>query len=171
MSGAGWIGAALALGALVACTMGSLDARVGVNTPDRAQFAPVNAWLTHRCGSLDCHGKPQRNLVVWGCEGLRLDPNDSPGCRRMGGADTTDAELDATYRSVVGLEPAVMSAVVSTKGQRPDLLTLVRKARGEEAHKGGALVVPGDPQDRCLTSWLAGSTDADACTKATEETP
>jgi len=154
------------LGIGVACGTPPSDARIGVVTPDRAQFDAVGAYLDHRCGSLDCHGMKQRNLIIYGCEGLRLDPADVPGCRRMGGKDETSAELDATYRSVVGLEPAVMSAVVSGKGKNPELLTLVRKARGMEEHKGGALVVPGDAQDICIASWLTGTTDTDACTQA-----
>ena len=48
---------------------------------------------------------------------------------------------------------------------------LVRKARGEEAHKGGQLIVPGDTQDQCITSWLAGATNAAACQEAIETTP
>ena len=34
---------------------------------------------------------------------------------------------------------------------------------GIEAHKGGALITPGDNQDICVTSWLAGSTNQMAC--------
>ena len=154
-----------------ACSSPPADARIGVVVPDRAQFAPVAGYLDHRCGSLDCHGSARRNLVVFGCEGLRLGDADVPGCRRMGGTDSTEEELDATFRSVVGLEPAVMTAVVNGKGEHPELLTLVRKARGQESHKGGALVVPGDAQDVCVASWLAGATDADACAAALTTTP
>ena len=42
----------------------------------------------------------------------------------------------------------------------------MRKARGLEAHKGGALITPGDAQDICITSWLAGNTDMTACGNA-----
>ena len=154
-----------------ACSTPAEDARIGVAIPDRAQFAPVAGYLDHRCGSLDCHGSARRNLVIFGCEGLRLGDADVPGCRRMGGTDSTADEIDATFRSVVGLEPAVMTAVVNGKGEHPELLTLVRKARGQESHKGGTLVVPGDAQDVCFASWLAGATDADACTAATTSTP
>jgi hypothetical protein len=159
-------GALLTTSALVACSGVPDNARIGVTAPDETQFAPVSALLDHRCGSLDCHGTRQRNLIIYGCEGLRLDDAGVPGCRRSGGVDTTAAEMDATYRSLVGLEPAVMSAVVQGKGQSPDLLTFVRKARGQESHKGGALIVPGDSQDICIASWLSGATDTDACTKA-----
>jgi hypothetical protein len=162
---------ALAGAVIGACSTPPADTRIGVVAPDRAQFAPVAAYLDHRCGSLDCHGSAQRNLVVYGCEGLRLGDADVPGCRRMGGTDSTEEEIDATFRSVVGLEPAVMTAVVNGKGEHPELLTLVRKARGQESHKGGTLVVPGDAQDVCVASWLAGATDADACAAAVSSTP
>lgn len=156
----------LAVSSSAGCSSADHSARIGIDAPDRAQFEPVGSFLTHRCGSLDCHGNSQRNFIVYGCEGLRLGDADVPGCRRSGGTDTTAAEFDATYRSLVGLEPVVMSVVVSGGGQHPELLTLIRKARGDESHKGGALIVPGDVQDTCITSWLAGSTNQDACTQA-----
>jgi hypothetical protein len=165
-----------AICAIASCGIEPADNRIGINTPDRTQFEPVANLLDHRCGSLDCHGNRQRNLVMFGCEGLRLDPDDAgllPGCRRQrsGGVDTTQTEFDATYRSLVGLEPAVMSAVVAGKGQHPELLTFVRKARGDEAHKGGTLFTPGDVQDNCVASWLAGATDKDACNNALQNSP
>jgi hypothetical protein len=60
--------------------------------------------------------------------------------------------------------------VVESGGQDADLLSFVRKARGEEAHKGGTLIVPGDDQDQCITSWLSGSTNSSACQQAIETT-
>jgi hypothetical protein len=137
------------------------NARVPIVAPDLGSFPPVSAFLEHRCGSLDCHGQVGRNLRLLGHEGLRLDPADVPG-----GTPTTAAEIQANYDSVVGLEPEVMAAVVTDGGAHPERLTLVRKGRGTEHHKGGALVMVGDAQDRCLTSWLAGTTDGDACTAA-----
>ena len=59
-----------------------------------------------------------------------------------------------------------MSEVVASHGAHPELLTFVRKARGLEAHKGGALITPGDDQDVCITSWLSGQTDTTACANA-----
>ena len=55
-----------------------------------------------------------------------------------------------------------MSEVVDHHGD-PALLTFIRKQRGIEAHKGGKLVIPGDSQDQCVTSWLGGNTDVNAC--------
>ena len=149
------------------------DARIGVDTPDESLFPPVANLLAYRCGSLDCHGSPQRNFVIWSCYGLRLEPDASPGCLSYTNGtpshspNSTSAEDDATFRSLVGLEPAVMSQVVASHGQNPDLLTFVRKARGEESHKGGTLFTAGDLQDLCVAQWLAGSaTTKGTCTQA-----
>jgi hypothetical protein len=174
LTGVAVMGGALAFILAVACGGPPTDSRIGVVEPDRTQFDPVGKLLDHRCGSLDCHGSAVRNLVIWGCEGLRLDPTDSgltPKCRASGGKDTTESEYDATFRSLVGLEPAVMTAVVSGKGLHPELLTFVRKARGDESHKGGQLWTPGDPQDTCVATWLAGSTDLNACSTGLTDPP
>jgi hypothetical protein len=159
---------AIAAALIVACASVT-EHQIGIVAPSEAedQFGPVGDFLDHRCGSLDCHGQVGRNLQIWGCEGMRLDPNDIPSCTRLlGGQRTTVAEHQATYRSLVGLEPTVMSLVVLDHGADPERLTFIRKARGIEPHAGGALIVAGDPQDVCITSWLAGSTDTTACANA-----
>jgi len=173
MTGRALVPLAAAAGCALACALASCssvpaDARIGVVTPDgsEAAFGPVSDFLDHRCGSLDCHGQIGRNLRIWGCEGMRLDPNDLPGICPQG---TTPAEHQATFRSLVGLEPTVMSVVVEGHGAHPELLTFVRKARGTEAHKGGQLMMPGDPQDQCITDWLSGQDDQtiqSTCTQA-----
>ena len=152
-----------------ACSTPPSDERIGIIAPNasEAAFGPVADFLDHRCGSLDCHGQPGRNLRIFGCEGMRLLNTDAPICSRaQGGRPTSPDEHTATYRSLVGLEPAVMSEVVANRGRDPELLTFIRKARGTEAHKGGALFVPGDEQDVCVTSWLSGQTNLDACNGA-----
>jgi hypothetical protein len=154
------------LGALVAAGLACAsapdpNARVPIVAPDLGSFTPVSAFLNHRCGSLDCHGQWGRNLRLLGHEGLRLDPADVPG-----GSATTTAEIGANYDSVVGLEPELMRVVVEEGGAHPERLTLVRKGRGAEHHKGGALVIIGDAQDGCMTSWLAGALDQSDCTSA-----
>jgi hypothetical protein len=163
-----WAMGGLALAWVAACS-GVEQRRIGINAPDSSEegFGPVADYLDYRCGTLDCHGQTGRNLRIWGCNGMRLDPYDVPSCNRQaGGRATTPNEHQATYRSLIGLEPTVMSDVVAGRGRRPELLTFVRKARGTEAHKGGQLVMPGDDQDTCITSWLASSTDLGACAKA-----
>jgi hypothetical protein len=66
----------------------------------------------------------------------------------------------------VYLEPEIMTQVVTSGGASPDRLTMVRKARGTEHHKGGTLFQVGDDQDTCVTSWLGGHTDTATCQKA-----
>jgi hypothetical protein len=157
------LAASVASAPVMGCS-GVAQQRIGVHAPPEDQFLPVADYLDHRCGTLDCHGQTGRNLRMWGCDGMRLKPTDISGC--VFGPPTTSAEYEATYRSLVGLEPAVMSAVVDGHAVRPDLLTFVRKAIGTEAHKGGQLIAQGDDQEKCIVSWLAGSTDTTACGKA-----
>ena len=85
-----------------------------------------------------------------------------------GSGSTTDAEYEASYRSIIALEPEVLSVVVADGGAQPERLTLVRKARGTEKHAGHAIIVKGDAADRCLTSWLSPQLDEDACAQAAE---
>lgn len=151
----------------VACSPPA-NARIGVATPNEATFPPVEAVLAYRCGSIDCHGSPQRNFVIWSCYGLRLDQDAAPGCRNyQTGLGTTQDEIDHTYRSLVGLEPALMSQVVQSGGANPDVLTLVQKARNEQEHKGGKVWAAGSPDDLCVAQWLADqATTAATCKSA-----
>jgi hypothetical protein len=155
------------IAALLVAACVATDSRDVATTPDEAQFAPVAQFLVHRCGSLDCHGSPYRNLRLYGNEGLRLDPTARP----MVPSTTTPEEIDADYQSVVGLEPEAMSRVVNAGGADPTQLSLMRKPSGGENHKGWTLIAPGDSQWVCLTSWLSGKTDANACTLAAQTRP
>jgi hypothetical protein len=157
------VAASVALATAAACSAAP-QARIGVDAPAESQFPPVADYLDHRCGTLDCHGQIGRNLRMWGCDGLRLSASDLSGC--VSGPPTTPDEYEATYRSLVGLEPAVMSAVVHERAVNPNLLTFVRKATGVEGHKGGQLITSGDDQYKCVVSWLAGNTNMTACGKA-----
>ncbi len=149
------------VGILAACSIPDPDAVTVVQGPDLGQFASVQPFLDKSCGALDCHGVRYRNLKVYGYDGLRLAPSDIPG-----GNPTTTDEVDATYTSVVDLEPEVMNEVVAAGGAGPERLTLIRKARGTEQHAGGAVLVVGGNGDRCLTTWLASATDLNACNLA-----
>ena len=117
--------------------------------------------LVHRCGTLDCHGSSFRNFRVYGDEGLRLAAGDihviSP---------TTVGESDQTFLSLVTLEPEVLTHVVREGGGAPERLSLIRKARGLDDHKGGTVMSAGDDQDRCFTSWLANQPDENACKRS-----
>lgn len=147
---------------MVACSIPSPDARVSEQTPDSASFPPVAAMLIQACGTLDCHGTPGRNLRLYGDTGLRYSAADIPSVL----IPTTADEVAQDFESVIGLEPETMSQVVASGGADPERLTFYRKARGLESHKGGAVIVQGDPRDVCITTWLQGQTDAAACTAA-----
>ncbi len=146
---------------LFACSAPPADARYTQTTlPDSASFSPVAELLDVRCGTLDCHGTAFRNLRLYGSSGLRLSESDRPFVPLC----DTAGELTQDYLSVVGLEPEEMSAVAA--GGDPALLTMVRKARGTEAHKGGQVWTKGDSSDSCLTSWLSGKPNPGDCATA-----
>ena len=151
--------AAFASVACVASCSSVQNSQIGIGAPpyNFASFSPVGDYLGNRCGTLDCHGQTGRNLRIWGCEGMRLAADASPA---LCSHPTTDEEYQATYRSLVALEPQVMSTVyagcspyadggisVYPPGAscHPELLTFIRKARGIESHKGGQLICVQSP--------------------------
>jgi hypothetical protein len=148
------------------CAQGAQELPAEGVLPSRVTFPLVLDALEPRCATMDCHGKPARNLRLYTSSGLRHSPADIPGS-----GSTTADEYEASYQSVVGLEPEWMAIVVAEGGLNPDRLTLVRKGRGDEAHKGGHILVSGDPADICLTSWLASSIDEEACHRAADVVP
>ncbi|MEO7109200.1 MAG: hypothetical protein ABI183_02080 [Polyangiaceae bacterium] len=154
---------------LLACSIpASNDRYVQTSLPDQASFPPVAMMLELKCGSLDCHGSVARNLRIYGSAGLRFSPNDQPFATTSadGGnpfCNTSDEDYQ-DYVSVVGLEPEQISAVAA--GGDPGTLTMVRKARGTEAHKGEQIWTQGDDSDVCLTSWLTGAAQASACARS-----
>jgi len=153
----------LLLAALAGCSIPPSDAQYTPQAlPDQGSFPPVAQLLVVRCGSLDCHGTPARNLRLYGSAGLRWTSSDRPFVPLC---DTQD-EVAQDYESVVDLEPETMSQVVASGGMEPERLTFVRKARGTESHKGGAVIARGDPRDVCITTWLQGNSDAASCTAA-----
>jgi hypothetical protein len=149
----------------VGCVVATEEEGV-LDLPDRASFPLVADALERRCATLDCHGATSRNLRLYAGNGLRLDPADVSGS-----GSTTEAEYEASYRSVVGLEPEILSAVLLAGGSAPERLTLVRKARGLEDHAAGAVLQAGAPADRCMTSWLASAIDEPACVRGAEVAP
>jgi len=146
----------------LACSSPGSNARFVETTPDVTSFPAVAAMLNQACGTLDCHGTVARNLRLYGDTGLRLSPTDVPSTL----IPTTEDEIAQDYASVVGLEPELMSQVVASGGANPEQLTFLAKALGIQAHKGGAVIAPGDPRDVCITSWLKGHADAASCTAA-----
>lgn len=160
---------ALALVAVLGsgCSSPDAGARVDPVGPDRAQFGALSRVLVFHCGTLDCHGQPNKNLRLYGYGGLRLPATDGRVFRPdEGGGDARPEEVAANYDSVISLEPEIMRAVVAESGRDPERLSLVRKARGAEGHKGRNPFVVGDDGDTCLTSWLRSSIDTAACNRA-----
>jgi hypothetical protein len=150
----------------IACSAPDTAARVDPVGPDATTFPPVSLVLSRRCGSIDCHGSRYRNLRIYGYGGLRLRVDDRPDTPTT----TTPEEAQATYDAVIALEPELMRDIVLAKGSGADRLTLVRKGRADEDHKGGKLIMRGDDADTCLMGWLRGVAVDDAyraaCTNA-----
>jgi hypothetical protein len=177
---AGWLAAAAIAGGIVATVAcaGSPDptAITEIFAPDYNQFkgagatatqAGVSRLLEKRCGTLDCHGQVGRPLRIYGQYGLRyVDPTadvlDQPGLQ-----PTTETEFVSNYQSVLGLQPEIMSLVVGGNDP-PEALLLIRKPELLERHKGGPVFVSGDSAYQCITSWLGGQVDLNACGAATQ---
>jgi len=122
--------------------------------------ASVSEFMSRRCGTLDCHGSELRSMRLYGQFGLRGPAEGNVA----GGKATTLAELKANYGSVCTVEPEKTSAAVDDDGQSAELLLVVQKARGVEAHKGGAVVRPGSNGDNCIAGWLRGDSAATVAT-------
>lgn len=153
--------AGLVLASLASGCSTPTDGRVDSAALDPASFPPVSDMLLRRCGSLDCHGSPYRNMRLVGFGAARLAPGELPG-----GGPTTADEHTYNYQSVIALEPEKIADVAASKGAKLSELTLVRKARGEEAHKGDQRITPGDDADKCLVAWLSGARNDAACNAA-----
>lgn len=160
--------AALALGAILgaSCSSPYEGETTSVRLPSPANFDSVAVTLDAHCGSLDCHGQPGRNFRLYGYSGLRLDPKDVPG-----GLPTTPRESGVDYCSAAGLEPELTAQVVADRGARPERLTLIRKARGTEAHKGGTVFPKGSLGDQCLIAWLSGEAQPFLCNNSLTDDP
>lgn len=162
----GWVSGALcSVVAVIGCAQVPASGAEGL-APDREVFPAVADAMELRCATLDCHGAEGRNLRLYSGSGLRLSASDVPGY-----GSTSESEYEASYRSIVALEPAVLGAVLSDGGALPERLTLVRKARGTEKHAGGAVIEEGDDADLCLVSWLSPTLDEEACGRAADFGP
>ena len=144
-----------------------------IQTSDQTQFETfVSPFLERKCATLDCHGQVGRPLRLYSGRGLRL-PAD--GGVFPGSSDTTGFERAANYRSVIGLEPELITRIWAGVAQPRDLL-LLQKPLGlgdsTVSHKGGQVLASmGDPGETCLATWLLagannGSFDSASCTKA-----
>lgn len=140
--------------------------------PSLDGFRVVSQVLERRCGTIDCHGDGARPFRVYGRTGLRRPETEASylegGGRdfsqyRTGGTEpTSDAEVADNRLSACGVEPELMAGVVGG-GEELAVLTLVRKPRLTESHKGGLVWPEGSSGDKCLTSWIEGTVDALSC--------
>jgi hypothetical protein len=145
-----------------ACSDSDPGARVNSDVlPRGPEFRPVAQVFVDSCASLDCHGSKYRNMHLYGYGSTRIDPKHQPDA-----PDTTDDEVNRDYDSVVSVEPEITRAVAMDRGFHPERLTFIRKGRGAEAHKGGIRLVPGQPADDCILSWLSGTVNAAVCRSA-----
>jgi hypothetical protein len=156
------------------------DAQAQFLCPSQEVFSVyVSPLMERRCGMLDCHGSFQRPMRLFGELGLRhpqqfCTPEAPEACRTAGDA-TTLLELNANYNAVCGVEPELTTEVASQPGgQAVNKLLLVRKARGQESHKGGKVFNPFDDADLCIVGWLRGDNVKSvfqACQRALDKLP
>ena len=136
----------------------------------------VSPMIERRCGTLDCHGNDFRPMRIYGELGLR-HPQPTPDgiYNRTGGNATTQFEAFENYRSICATEPEKIAEVEADPGgQSVNNLLLVRKARGQEGHKGGKVFNSFDDSDLCVVGWLRGDNPKAvraACAKALENLP
>jgi hypothetical protein len=152
---------------------------------DVKTFATVSPLLEQRCGSLDCHGNIARPLRVYGARGLRFVDVNTDDVKQLfdsnlartngtfpgsGGKATTDAERAQTWRAVCGLQPEMMTDVVTGTGD-PEKLLLLSKPLHLERHKGEKVFEKGSQDYDCIVSWLksaqpGGAVDQTSCSDA-----
>jgi hypothetical protein len=145
------------------CSSPDTSREVTAGDIDRASFKPVALALGKRCGSVDCHGSRFRNFRLYGFGGTRKLATDTPETPA-----TTQAEIDDAYEAFMTLEPGAMNDFIQGGRHKPSSLTVYRKARGDEAHKGQP-IVPGDKADVCLTTWLTSTVDTAECAAVAAE--
>jgi prepilin-type processing-associated H-X9-DG protein len=75
----------------ISCTgiVGDASPDFTLLVPPRNGFESVADAMQPSCGTLDCHGQPDRNLRLYGGRGLRLDP-----VKASKDGDTDPAEYD-----------------------------------------------------------------------------
>ncbi len=144
--------------------------------PPIEDFPIVSQLLENKCGTLDCHGNDARPLRLYSQYGLRFPGDDQTGEIYSGNlaAPTTPEEIARNYFAVCGLEPEKMAYVQVEEADPEELaeeLTLVRKPRLTEKHKGGRIWDRGKVDDRCLVNWIAadyepGMMDKQDCNEA-----
>jgi hypothetical protein len=147
-----------------ACAGPSPDDTFTMTAPSYDDFrnltgVPVGDVFAAHCGTLDCHGSAARNLRIYSVDGLRLDPHDVPNQKSAASQQfgTTEAEYQATYESIVSIEPERLSQIVQANGAGSEHWLVLGKGRDVQDHKGGQRLVPGDAADTCIVLWVSGA--------------
>jgi len=132
---------------------------------------------TEECkSSNDCGGTGRTCSVGLGC--IDSSITDYTQYYPGPGVGTTPSERIENWQTMCGIEPELFTVVYCcAAGQGicngfdfaancdapekfdPERLTLTRKARLREKHKGGLIWNEGDPGDVCLTNWITGAYD------------
>ena len=146
---------AIAAATVLACaSTPDTDRVTDVIVPDFDTYVQhVDAYLTRRCGSLDCHGQPGRAYRVYSREGYRLYTIQEGGLV-SGQQPTQPEEQRANFQALVSIEPEEMTRLMARQGENPNLLLFLRKALKIERHKGGPAMAEDDPGYRCVVAWL-----------------
>jgi hypothetical protein len=159
MRSAFWLSAA-SVGIALATTLSCADSPdrdrlTYVITPDFDTYVQsVDAYLTRRCGTLDCHGQPGRAYRVYSREGYRLYTIQDGGLV-SGQQPTQPEEQRANFQALVALEPEEMTRLMARQGENPNMLMFLRKPLKLERHKGGPAMAEEDPGYRCVIAWLS----------------
>ena len=151
------LGGAVAAAGLVMTACAStpdVNRTTGIITPDYATYQTyVDAYLTRRCGSLDCHGQPGRAYRIYSREGFRLYTVQDGGLV-SGQQPTTPEEQLANFQALVSIEPEEMTRLMARQGDNPNTIIFLRKPLKLERHKGGPAMAEDDPGYRCVVAWL-----------------
>jgi hypothetical protein len=137
----------------------------------------------------DCPGPNRICLVGTGCIDASIKDLKGYAQYYSGGlVKTTPSEKYENWQAVCGLEPEIMTIVFCCAAEPgrcdgfrydlycdkpekydPGTLTLIRKARLREKHKGGILWDVGKAGDKCLTNWVTTAYETASPTECDEE--
>lgn len=150
---------AFMMGSTSSCSAPDRDQLTVAIVPDLDTYVTnVDAYLTRRCGTLDCHGQPGRAYRIYSTRGFRL-PSLLDGSLVSGEQATDPAERRANFAALVAIEPEELSRFMAANAGPEDLdaprrLLFLRKAQRIERHKGGLAMAEDDPGYRCVLAWL-----------------
>ncbi len=114
-----------------------------VPAADRAAFeAEAGPLLSKGCGDSKCHGRAERPLRQFAVGRHRMVASEQFSPKPL-----SKAEWDANFNAILGF----------VDNPVPRRSTLLRKALGQMAHGGGAVMqAPSDPQFQAVEAWLLG---------------